>query len=69
MLLGLHGMGKSSIAKNTLNHIHEHKLIQGGILWIPLKGVADILSIVKEIQRHIYDELDLQGKDMLDQVK
>ena len=59
MLLGLHGMGKSSIAKNTLNHIHERKLIQGGILWIPLKGVVDIFSIVKEIQRHIYDSLDL----------
>ena len=34
MLLGMHGIGKSSIAKNALNYIQERKFVHGGIVWI-----------------------------------
>lgn len=34
MELGLHGTGKSSIAKNAFNYLYERKLIEGGLLWI-----------------------------------
>lgn len=34
MLLGLHGIGKSSVARNTLHYIYERKYVTGGILWI-----------------------------------
>ena len=59
MLLGMHGIGKSSIAKNALNYIAERKLMLGGILWIQLKGVRDIHTLTKLIQRNIYDSLNL----------
>ena len=43
--------------------------MQGGILWIQLKGVFDVYSAVKLIQSHIYDSLNLAGKDKLEQIK
>ena len=69
IVLGLHGIGKSSIAKNALNYIYERKLVQGGILWIDLKGVIDVYAVVKLIQSHIYDSLFLSGKDRFEQNK
>ena len=59
MLLGMHGIGKSSIAKNALNYIAERKFMMGGVLWIQLKGVRDIYTLTKLIQRNIYDSLNL----------
>ena len=47
MLLGLHGVGKSSVARNTLHFIYERKYLTGGILWVQLKGVKDVYSAMK----------------------
>ena len=47
MLLGLQGIGKSSIARNAFNYINERKFIHGGILWIQLKGVRDVYTVTK----------------------
>ena len=47
MLLGMHGVGKSSVARNTLHYIHERKYISGGIIWVQLKGVRDCYSVTK----------------------
>ena len=49
MLLGLHGIGKSSVARNTLHYIYERKYVTGGILWIQLKGVRDVYSVAKHL--------------------
>ena len=49
MLLGMHGIGKSSIARNALNYICERKFIHGGVMWIQLKGVRDIYTLTKLI--------------------
>ena len=59
MQLGMHGTGKSSIAKNAFNYIHERKWIKGGILWIQLKGVKDVYTVTKMMQRHIFDSMIL----------
>ena len=64
MLLGMHGIGKSSIAKNALNYIQERKFVHGGILWIQLKGVRDIYTLTKLIQRNIYNALTLSRKEV-----
>ena len=69
MLLGLHGIGKSSIAKNTLNYIYERKLVLGGILWIQLKGIKDTYSVLKLIQRNIIDSMNLSREELLEQIK
>ena len=42
MLLGLHGVGKSSVARNALHYMHERKYMSGGVIWVQLKGVKDI---------------------------
>ena len=59
MLLGMHGIGKSSIARNALNYICERKFIHGGVMWIQLKGVRDIYTLTKLIQSNIYDALTI----------
>ena len=33
-ILGLHGIGKSYLARNTLHYVAERKLFTGGILFI-----------------------------------
>ena len=58
-MLGLHGIGKSSVARNTLHYIYERKYVTGGILWIQLKGVRDVYSVAKHLQNHIYMSLNL----------
>ena len=67
MLLGLHGIGKSSVARNTLHYIYERKYVTGGILWIQLKGVRDVYSVAKHLQNHIYRSLNLT-KDEINEI-
>ena len=33
-ILGLHGIGKSCLARNTLHYVAERKLFTGGIIFI-----------------------------------
>ena len=35
-ILGLHGMGKSGLARNTLHYIADRKMATGGILLIDI---------------------------------
>ena len=64
MLLGLHGVGKSSVARNTLHYIYERKYITGGILWVQLKGVRDVYSVSKHLQKYIYRSLNLTKSEI-----
>ena len=64
MLLGMHGIGKSSIARNALNYICERKFIHGGVMWIQLKGVRDIYTLAKLIQSNIYDALTITRQEV-----
>lgn len=64
MLLGLHGVGKSSVARNTLHYIYERKYITGGILWVQLKGVRDVYSVSKHLQKYIYRSLNLTKREI-----
>ena len=58
MLLGLHGVGKSSVARNALHYIHERRYMSGGIVWVQLKGVRDVYSVTKQIQSYIYRSIN-----------
>ena len=69
MLLGLHGVGKSSVAKNTLHFIYERKYMTGGVLWVQLKGVKDVYSAMKQIQSYIYKSLILSKDEVTDLIR
>ena len=49
ILLGLHGLGKSSIARNALHYMCERKFFTGGVLLVQLKNVRDVFSLMKQI--------------------
>ena len=64
MLHGVHGVGKSSVARNTLHFINERKYITGGIIWVQLKGVRDVYSVSKHLQKYIYRSLNLTKREI-----
>jgi adenylate kinase family enzyme len=59
MLLGLHGVGKSCVAKQVIHYIYERKFMTGGMWWVQLKGVRDVYAVIKQIQSFIYKDLRL----------
>lgn len=62
-LLGLRGIGKSSLAINTLHYASERKIFTGGILFIRLKSKKSNFSMLKLIMRAILDLLDMDNED------
>ena len=48
-LLGLPGIGKSSIARNALHFMVERKFFTGGVILVQLKNVKDIYTFTKQI--------------------
>ena len=50
-LYGLHGVGKSALARNTLHYVAERKLCTGGILLIQLKNYQSNFSLIKQIMQ------------------
>ena len=67
MVIGLHGIGKSSVANNVLHHIYERKQVTGGVLWLQLKGTKDVYAVLKEMQKYIYKSLIL-NKDEINEL-
>ena len=59
LLLGLHGIGKSALARNTCHYVAERKLFTGGIIFIQLKGMTSLFPMLKLIMREIIRKLDL----------
>ena len=40
MLLGLHGVGKSAAARNSVHYMLERKYFTGGVIFVNLKGIC-----------------------------
>jgi hypothetical protein len=40
-LIGIPGIGKSSLVKYTLRHIDERRLLVGGYIFLNVRGVKD----------------------------
>ena len=64
-LLGLHGMGKTSLVKNTLHYIYVRRFVLGGIMWIKMKGVTDVYTVIKQMQHTICRVLNQSDDDVL----
>lgn len=61
-ILGLHGIGKSALARNTCHYVAERKLFTGGIIFIQLKGMSSFFSMLKLIMRDITKQLKLNAE-------
>ena len=59
-LLGLHGIGKSALARNTLHYVAERKMFSGGVLFIKLKNIRSSFAVVKNIMRNIMRYVDFK---------
>lgn len=62
-LLGLRGMGKSSLARNTLHYAAERKMFLGGIMLIQLKDIRSCFTMLKLIMRAILSFLNLSANE------
>ena len=38
-LIGVRGIGKSSLARNTMHYVAQRKLFTGGVIFVKLKDV------------------------------
>ena len=61
-LIGLGGIGKSTLAKNTLHYAADRKFFSGGTMLIQLKEYRTNFSMLKYIMRKITGFLDLNDK-------
>lgn len=62
-LLGVRGIGKSSLAINTLHYAAERKMFPGGILMIQLKEVRHSFAMLKLIVREVTKQMKLNNKE------
>ena len=62
-VLGLRGIGKSSLARNTLHYVADRKIFSCGILLIQLKDIRESLGMLRLIMRAILKFIDLDEED------
>lgn len=62
-LLGLRGVGKSCLARNSLHFVAERKIFTGGILLIQLKDIKSTFAMLKLIMRAIFRFLKLDKEE------
>ena len=62
-MIGLRGVGKSSLARNTLHYVAERKTFCQGILLIQLKDTRTCLAMAKLIMHAILRYIDFDKGD------
>ena len=65
-VLGLSGIGKSSLVKNTLHFVSDRKYFTGGILYVQSEGVRKCYILLKLIMKSIAISLDLKESSRRD---
>ena len=58
-LLGLKGIGKSSMARNLLHFTKDRKMFTSGILLVKLKDIKSTFVMLKLIMREILQSLKI----------
>ena len=58
-VVGLRGIGKSSLVKNTLHYVSDRKMFTGGIFHIQLKNSKTCIAMLKMIMREILRQISL----------
>ena len=67
ILLGLHGVGKSCLARNALHYMSERKFFTGGVVLVQLSNLKEVQSCLKRIQAFLFRALDLT-KDQINEL-
>jgi len=63
VITGLYGIGKSDVARNTLNFLAERKYFRYALIWVRLDGFNKVSDLVKELfDRIVLYSLDLTEK-------
>jgi len=57
-LLGLPGIGKSSLARSVLQYLYERRYFLGGMIFVQGKGVGVLERLVKEIMLKLFLKAD-----------
>lgn len=68
-LLGLRGIGKSSLARNALWYAAERKMFIGGILFVQCKEIRSCHTLLKFILRSILKVIDLSEQKKTEMVE
>ena len=58
MILGLHGVGKSAVAKNAVHYMLERKYFTGGVIFVDLKGIRSARMMTRKICKILINNLD-----------
>ena len=58
MILGLHGIGKSALAKNAAHYMLERKYFTGGVIFVDLKGIKLFKMMTRKICKILINNLD-----------
>ena len=58
-VLGLHGIGKTSLVKTASRFLMERKYFTGGLLYFPIKSHVHCRSLLQDIQLHIQEDYGL----------
>lgn len=69
MLLGLHGVGKSALAKNAIHYMLERKYFTGGVMFVNLKGVSKFSQLTVKLKKTITKHLDLNYGNIRDELE
>lgn len=48
-VIGLPGIGKTALAKNTLHYLFDRRVFQAGIVYIPLKGYMNCEIFMRKL--------------------
>ena len=65
-LLGLKGIGKSSLARQALHYAADRKFFTGGVMFISLNDIRTNFSMLKNIMEKVIRHLDLDEKQRQD---
>lgn len=55
-LIGLPGVGKSSLVKSTLHYLQDRSLLRGGIIYTDVRSIRDSKSFLRQINEQLITE-------------
>lgn len=47
-VIGMAGVGKTALVKNTIHHIHQRRILQGGYIYFDAQNVKDSEVFIKQ---------------------
>lgn len=62
-ILGLPGIGKTSLSKNSVHYISERKLFKAGIIFVPTKGFINCELFLKQLTNFIKENFELEENE------